>query len=99
VSQRLANRHCESRGRDHQRRRILDVAEPASLPKGRAVILAAGAPPALVRTLPWMTGPRAADVRLSLRQYDPSAASTLAHAEASLADVRAAEPLNVGGRA
>ena len=75
------------------------VAELASLPNGRAIVLAAGAPPALVRTLPWMTGPRAAEVRLSLREYDPSAASTLADAEAALADVRAAEPLTEGGRA
>ena len=45
-----------------------------------------------MRTLPWMTGPRAAEVRLSLREHDPSAPSTLADAEASLADVRAAEP-------
>ena len=55
-------------------------------------MLAAGAPPALVRTLPWMTGPRAAEVRLSLREHDPSAASTLADADASLTDVRTAEP-------
>ena len=75
-----------------QRQRILDVAELASLPKGRAIVLAAGAPPALVRTLPWMTGPRAAEVRLSLREHDPSAPSTLAEAEAALADVRTAEP-------
>jgi type IV secretory pathway TraG/TraD family ATPase VirD4 len=75
-----------------QRQRILDVAELASLPKGRTIVLAAGAPAALVRTLPWMTGPRAAEVRLSLGEHDPSAASTLADADASLADVRADEP-------
>src|SRR3954452_18447557 len=75
-----------------QRQRILDAAELASLPKGRAIVLAAGAPPALVRTLPWMTGLRAAEVRLSLREHDPSPPSTLADAEASLADARAAEP-------
>src|SRR5204863_6344185 len=49
-----------------QRQRILDVSDLASLPKARAIVLAAGAPPVLVRTLPWMTGPRAAEVRLSL---------------------------------
>lgn len=61
-----------------QRERILDVAELAGLPKGRAVVFASGAPPALIRTLPWMTGPRAAEVRLSLREHDPATAGALA---------------------
>ena len=74
-----------------QRERILDVADLAALPKGRAIVLASGAPPMLVRTLPWMTGPRAGEVRLSLREHDPAAAATLAEAAASLDDVHARE--------
>jgi type IV secretory pathway TraG/TraD family ATPase VirD4 len=67
-----------------QRERILDVAELAGLPKGRAIVLATGAPPTLVRTLPWMTGSRAAEVRLSLREHDPAASSTLEEADLSM---------------
>jgi type IV secretory pathway TraG/TraD family ATPase VirD4 len=63
-----------------QRERILDVSDLAALPKGRAVVFAAGAPPALVQTLPWMSGPRAAEVRISLREHDPAAAVTLSAA-------------------
>ena len=74
-----------------QRERILDVADLAALPKGRAIVLAAGAPPALVRTLPWMTGPRANEVRLSLREHDPAAAATLGEAATSLDEVQARE--------
>jgi type IV secretory pathway TraG/TraD family ATPase VirD4 len=60
-----------------QRERILDVADLAGLPKGRAIVLASGAPPALAETLPWMAGPRAAEVRLSLREHDPAATAQL----------------------
>src|SRR3954447_17763025 len=82
-----------------QRERILDVADLAALPKGRAIVLAAGAPPTLARTLPWMTGPRAAEVRLSLREHDPAAAATLDQAAMSLDDVQAREePAAAGGR-
>jgi type IV secretory pathway TraG/TraD family ATPase VirD4 len=82
-----------------QRERILDVADLAALPKGRAIVLAAGAPPALVRTLPWMTGPRASEVGLSLREHDPAAATTLAEATTSLAAAQAREqPAPAAGR-
>src|SRR4051812_41934062 len=67
-----------------ERERVLDVADLAALPKGRAIVLAAGAPPALVRTLPWMTGPRAGEIRLSLREHDPAATTTLEQAASSL---------------
>lgn len=42
-----------STNRTTRRRRVLDVAELAALPKGRAVVLCAGAPPTLARTLPY----------------------------------------------
>jgi type IV secretory pathway TraG/TraD family ATPase VirD4 len=38
-----------------RRRRILDVSELAALPKGRAVVLSAGAAPALVNLVPYWT--------------------------------------------
>ena len=80
-----------------QRERILDVADLAALPKGRAIVLASGAPPALVRTLPWMTGPRAGEVRLSLREHDPAAGATLAQAATSLGEVQAREQTAAAG--
>ena len=55
-----------------ERERILDVSELAGLPRGRAVVLASGAPPALVQTLPWMSGPFADEIRESLRRNDPA---------------------------
>ncbi len=59
--------------RSYQRERILDVADLAALPRGRAIVLASGAPATIVQTLPWMTGPHAAEVRESLARHDPAA--------------------------
>jgi len=39
--------------------RIILDPEIRALPKGTALLLATGARPALIRTLPWYTGPRA----------------------------------------
>lgn len=72
-----------------QRDRILDVADLAAMPKGRAVVLASGSRPALVRTQPWMTGPHAAAVRASIAAHDPVAVRTLADAEADAAEADA----------
>lgn len=47
------SRGGRSTTRTMRRRRILEVAELAGLPKGRAIVLAAGASPTLVRTTPW----------------------------------------------
>lgn len=71
-----------SRQVSHQltRERILDVDELAAMPKGRAVVLASGARPTLIRTQPWMTGPHASEVEASIRAHDPQADSTLTDA-------------------
>lgn len=50
-----------------------DIADLGSLPRGRAVLIASGAPPVLIETLPWMTGPHAGDVRASIAAHDPAA--------------------------
>ncbi len=70
-----------SSGRGHRsvteqlsRERIMDPADLAALPTGRAVVLASGARPTLVKTEPWMTGPHADAVRRSLAVHDPAAA-------------------------
>ncbi|MGF1661001.1 MAG: type IV secretory system conjugative DNA transfer family protein [Kineosporiaceae bacterium] len=50
--------------------RILDVADLAALPRGRAVVLASGTRSVLVRATPWMDTPYAAQVRASMARYD-----------------------------
>ena len=68
-----------SSGRGHRqtsehlsRERILDAADLAALPPGRAVVLASGARPTLIRTQPWWTGPHAGAVHASLAQHQPT---------------------------
>jgi len=87
-----------SSGRGHRtvsqqlhRERILDVADLAAMPKGRAVVLASGARPTLIRTQPWMTGPHAAAVRASIAAHDPQAARTIRDAQTELAAVAAVD--------
>jgi len=80
-----------STNRAVRRERVLDVADLSSMPKGRAVVFASGAPATLVRTLPWMLGPRAAEVRASIAEHDPAADVTIAEAMESLSDVQARE--------
>lgn len=60
-----------------QRERIMNVADIAALPKGRSIVTAAGARPALCRTVPWMAGPHAAAIRASIVKFDPNATRTL----------------------
>ncbi len=69
-----------STGRGHRsvteqlsRERIMDAADLAALPTGRAVVLASGARPTLIQTEPWMTGSHATAVRQSLATHDPAA--------------------------
>lgn len=85
-----------SSGRGHRtvsqqlhRERILDVADLAALPKGRAVVLASGSRPTLIRTQPWMTGPHATAVRASIAAHDPQADRTIREAQAELVTVAA----------
>lgn len=96
-----------STGRGHRsvsrqlvRRRILEVDELAALPKGRAVVLASGARPTLIRTQPWMTGPHAEAVKASIAAHDPQADRTLVAADTELIQVAAtvdAAPVGPGG--
>lgn len=64
-----------------QRERILDVADLAAMPKGRAVVLASGNRPTLIRTQPWYTGPHADAVKASIAAHDPQAERTIGEAE------------------
>jgi type IV secretory pathway TraG/TraD family ATPase VirD4 len=65
------------RSTNHQlrRERILDPAELAALPRGRAVMLSSGARAALIQTAPWMVGRHAAAVRSSIATHDPGSAA------------------------
>ncbi|KAB1636129.1 type IV secretory system conjugative DNA transfer family protein [Pseudoclavibacter terrae] len=71
-----------------QRERILDVADLAAMPKGRAVVLASGSRPTLIRTRPWMSGRHADAVRASLAAHDPQATRTISKAERDLVDAQ-----------
>ncbi|WP_431679090.1 type IV secretory system conjugative DNA transfer family protein [Kitasatospora sp. KL5] len=62
-----------SSSRSTRRERILDVADLAAMPPGRALVLASGTKPALVATVPWWEGPHAEAVKQSLATYDPGA--------------------------
>jgi len=66
------SRTGSSRSFSTRTERVLDVAELAALPLGRALVFASGTPVVLVRTLPWMEGPHAAAVRASLAAHDPT---------------------------
>lgn len=51
---------------------ILSIADLASLPRGRAVLFAAGYPSVLFQTAPWMAADYAHWVEKSLAKYDPA---------------------------
>lgn len=77
------NRGLRSTSHQLHRQRILEPAELAALPRGRAVMLSSGMPAALIETVPWMTGKHAPAVRASLAAHDPSrpVVATVQHAE------------------
>ena len=67
-----AEKHHVPVGRQLRRERILDVSDLGAMPRFRAVLFASGAPPVLVRTLPWMDSPAAPAIRASIAAHDPS---------------------------
>ena len=58
-------------------RPILDPAELAALPKGRALVFPAGGRAALMQTVPWMQGPQARAIQASIERHDPQPSQTL----------------------
>lgn len=54
-----------------RRQRILDTADLAALPRGRAVVLAAGVRPTIIAPQSWVDGPYAAQIRASIAAHDP----------------------------
>lgn len=67
----VGNRHRNTT-QQLTRERILDVADLAAMPTGRAIVFAAGARPTLIRTQPWMTSPHADAVQASITAHDPA---------------------------
>ena len=61
------------------------MADLAAMPKGRAVVLASGSRPTLIRTIPWMTGPHAKAVTESITAHDPQANQTITKAKQEVA--------------
>ncbi|WP_436773366.1 type IV secretory system conjugative DNA transfer family protein [Yinghuangia sp. YIM S09857] len=53
---------------------VLDEADLAALPRGRAFVQFSGAPPTLVKPVPWWRGPYADEIRASLERYGPKPA-------------------------
>nr|WP_240675166.1 TraM recognition domain-containing protein [Cellulomonas endophytica] len=73
------------------RERIMDVADLAALPRGRAVVFASGSRPTLIATQPWSTGRHAEAVKASIARHDPQPETTLAAAQAATAESHALE--------
>ena len=65
-------RHNRNVTQQLTRERILDAADLAAMPPGRAIVFAAGARPTLITTQPWMTSPHADAVRASITNHDPA---------------------------
>jgi len=76
------NRGVRSTNHQLRRERILDAADLAALPRGRAVMLSSGARAAMLETVPWMNGPHAAAVRASIAAHDPAGTAAVTAAAA-----------------
>lgn len=61
-----------SRSRQEDKERIFDVSNLAELDRGRAVVLASGAPATLLKTRPWFNGKNKEAVEASIAQYAPT---------------------------
>jgi len=66
-----------SRSTQIQRRRILDVEDLGSLPRGRCLVFASGARPVLAATVPWFNGPYKEQIEASIAKHDPNATTTV----------------------
>ncbi|MCY9785699.1 TraM recognition domain-containing protein [Nocardiopsis sp. EMB25] len=49
----------------------MDVADLGAIPRGRAVVIASGAPPTLIETVPWMQGTHADAIKKSIADHEP----------------------------
>lgn len=70
---------------------IMSVAELAALPRGRALLFSSGNRPALARPVPWMSGPQASQIRVSLAKWESGDDQTRRLAETDQARAEARE--------
>ncbi|WP_316318470.1 type IV secretory system conjugative DNA transfer family protein [Clavibacter michiganensis] len=68
------NKGVRSTSTSLKRENILEVAELADLPRGRAIMLSSGTRAALLRTVPWFQGPKeqVAAIQASIAAHDPA---------------------------
>ncbi|MDN5797510.1 MAG: TraM recognition domain-containing protein [Intrasporangium sp.] len=78
--------------RQIQRSKILEVSDLAALPRGRAIVIASGSRPTMIRTKPWMEGPDADRVRASFAAHDPGQRRANAVAREATSVTTALEP-------
>lgn len=64
------------------RERIMEASHLNALPRGRAIVLASGAPSTMVRTIPWTATSHKDAIVASIKAHDPGATKTLAEAGA-----------------
>ncbi|MEW5093705.1 type IV secretory system conjugative DNA transfer family protein [Clavibacter michiganensis] len=69
------NKGVRSTSTSLKREKILEVAELADMPRGRAIMLSSGSRAALLRTVPWYQGPKetAEAIKASIAAHDPAA--------------------------
>lgn len=60
--------------RSTTRERILEVADLAQMPRGRAVVFASGSRPVLIRPVPWWETPFKSAVEASIQDHNPAGA-------------------------
>ncbi|MFH6681155.1 type IV secretory system conjugative DNA transfer family protein [Clavibacter michiganensis] len=68
------NKGVRSTSTSLKRENILELAELADLPRGRAIMLSSGTRAALLRTTPWQNGPKeqVAAIKASIAAHDPA---------------------------
>lgn len=71
VTTRLATPFSGSLTMSSREEQVLDTADLGAMPRGRALVQVSGAPPTLVRTVPWWQGPYAEEIKESLAAYAP----------------------------
>ncbi len=62
----LSSRGERQRTQSLRRERSLAVSDLATLPRDRAIVFASGSRPVVIRTVPWMEGPHAFEIREAL---------------------------------
>lgn len=71
ISQTHGHGSHRSRSIGSRSERILDVADLAALPPGRALVFSSGNRPTLIRPVPWWQSPHADAIRASLAAHGP----------------------------